>query len=155
MRLVTVSCTQCGAIVQVDSTKDAAVCEFCSSAFIVEKAINNYNITGGISAHTVNVYNTTQNEKPQGKAIFVATSELSRVRFGAYYIIKDNYGNVVVELRRNESHSVDINSDTIYVIKYTGDLFKKEKVTAHANDITRFTLGYINGFSTMTKEVLG
>jgi len=36
-------CTNCGQTLKVDSSKDAAVCEFCGSAFIVEKAINNYN----------------------------------------------------------------------------------------------------------------
>jgi len=38
-------CTQCGANLQVDSAKDAAICEHCGTAFIVEKAINHYNTT--------------------------------------------------------------------------------------------------------------
>ncbi|MCL2495708.1 MAG: leucine-rich repeat domain-containing protein [Oscillospiraceae bacterium] len=38
-------CTQCNANLQVDSAKDAAVCEHCGTPFIVEKAINHYNTT--------------------------------------------------------------------------------------------------------------
>jgi hypothetical protein len=49
-------CTNCGANIKVDPTKEAAVCEYCGSAFIVEKAINNYNITNAqITSQTVNV----------------------------------------------------------------------------------------------------
>ena len=45
MPLVNAKCTNCGANLKIDSAKDAAICEFCGSAYIVEKAINNYNIT--------------------------------------------------------------------------------------------------------------
>lgn len=40
---VPAKCTSCGDTVQVDRDKEAAVCPSCGSAFIVEKAINNYN----------------------------------------------------------------------------------------------------------------
>lgn len=43
MPLVAAKCTQCGAELQVDNSKDAAVCKYCGTPFIVEKAINNYN----------------------------------------------------------------------------------------------------------------
>ena len=58
MPLVSAKCTDCGANLKVDNTKDAAICEFCGSAFIVEKAINNYNITNNnnINANVVNIY---------------------------------------------------------------------------------------------------
>ena len=47
MPLVPAKCTQCGANITVDDSKDAAICEFCGTAFITEKVINNYqaNIT--------------------------------------------------------------------------------------------------------------
>lgn len=47
-------CTQCGAKLLVDSTKEAAVCEFCQTPFIVQKAIQNYNIN---SYGTINIAN--------------------------------------------------------------------------------------------------
>lgn len=56
MPLVQAKCTNCGANLQVDSAKDAAICEHCNSAFIVEKAISNYVIANAqINAQTVNV----------------------------------------------------------------------------------------------------
>ncbi len=56
MPIIPAKCTNCGASLEVDNTKDAAICPYCNSAFIVEKAINNYNTTNHISAETVNIY---------------------------------------------------------------------------------------------------
>ncbi len=53
MPLVKAICTSCGAALEVDNTKDAAICPYCGAAYIVEKAINRYNIT--------NNYTTTNN----------------------------------------------------------------------------------------------
>lgn len=61
MPLVQAKCTNCGANLEVDSTKEAAVCQYCNSAFIVEKAINNYtnyvtnHININTSGNTVNI----------------------------------------------------------------------------------------------------
>lgn len=64
MPLVDAKCTNCGAPLKVDNSKEAAICEHCGSAFIVEKAINNYNITNNINANVVNIYggDTTNND---------------------------------------------------------------------------------------------
>lgn len=50
MALVPAICTQCGAQIEVDDTHEAGVCNHCGTAFITEKAINNYttNITNNI-----------------------------------------------------------------------------------------------------------
>lgn len=57
MPLVNAKCTNCGAPLQVDNIKEAAICPFCNSAYIVEKAIQNYNyyVTQNIKANNVNV----------------------------------------------------------------------------------------------------
>ncbi len=49
MALVAAICTQCGANIEVDATREAGICKYCGTAFITEKAINNYN--------TINNYN--------------------------------------------------------------------------------------------------
>lgn len=59
MPLVNAKCTNCGANLAVDKAKDAAICQYCGSAFIVEKAINNYNVVNNINAGVVNVYGAT------------------------------------------------------------------------------------------------
>lgn len=55
MPLVNAKCTNCGAPLIVDNTKEAAICQYCGSAFIVEQAINNYNyyVTNNINADKV------------------------------------------------------------------------------------------------------
>ncbi len=42
--LVPAKCTNCGGVLDVDPSQEAAVCRFCDSAFIVQKAIQNYNL---------------------------------------------------------------------------------------------------------------
>ena len=59
-RIVPAKCTNCNAALQVDPTKEAAVCPYCNSAFIVSKAINNINVGNAVfslNGATVNVNN--------------------------------------------------------------------------------------------------
>ncbi|MDO5296273.1 MAG: hypothetical protein Q4F00_06490 [bacterium] len=52
--LVPAKCTSCGDIIQIDRAKDTAICPSCGSAFIVEKAVNNYGTI--INAQTVEIH---------------------------------------------------------------------------------------------------
>lgn len=63
MPLTQAKCTNCGAELEVDSAKDAAICPYCNSAYIVEKAINNYNVTNNIENSIVNIYSNSAQEK--------------------------------------------------------------------------------------------
>ena len=56
-RLVPAVCTQCGGQLEVDPTQEAAVCKYCGTPFIVEKAIQNYSIQNARIEHvdTVNI----------------------------------------------------------------------------------------------------
>lgn len=65
MAMVPATCTRCGAGLRVDSEKDAAVCEYCGTPFVVEKAIRNYRITNHIHADVVNIFNPVGNEYDQ------------------------------------------------------------------------------------------
>ena len=53
--LVPAVCTQCGAALEVDPSQEAAVCKYCGTAFVVEKAIHNYNIQHATIEHADNV----------------------------------------------------------------------------------------------------
>lgn len=60
MPLIPAICTQCGAKLEVDSGQEAAICPFCHTPFITEKAINNYNTTnitniGNLHADVLNI----------------------------------------------------------------------------------------------------
>lgn len=57
MPFVPAKCTQCGANIAVDDSKEAAICTACGTPFITEKAIQNFNIT----YNTTNVQNTNYN----------------------------------------------------------------------------------------------
>lgn len=50
MPLVSAKCTQCGAPLKVDPTKETAVCPFCKTEYYTEKAINNYNYNYNIGS---------------------------------------------------------------------------------------------------------
>ena len=55
MKFVPATCTKCGAALDVDPSQEAAVCPYCDTAFIVEKAINNYNLQHANIEHVDNV----------------------------------------------------------------------------------------------------
>lgn len=57
MPLVAAKCTQCGANIEVDNTKEAGICKHCGTAFITEKAITNYNtyVTNNFAGANVNI----------------------------------------------------------------------------------------------------
>ena len=60
--MIPAKCTQCGANIQVDASKEAGICESCGTAFITEKAINYYNTTNNIHANVVNIYGGYQQD---------------------------------------------------------------------------------------------
>ncbi|MBP5607034.1 MAG: hypothetical protein J6X66_02020 [Lachnospiraceae bacterium] len=45
MPMVKAQCTNCGGALEVDDSKEAAVCPFCNTPYIIEKAVNLYNIS--------------------------------------------------------------------------------------------------------------
>lgn len=63
MPLLPAKCPICGAILNIESKKEAAVCPSCNNAFVVEKAINNYNTYNTITADTVVVQGESEKEQ--------------------------------------------------------------------------------------------
>lgn len=66
MALVPAICTQCGANIEIDDTKEAGICQHCGTAFVTEKAINTYNnsITNNINVNAGgNTINITSADK--------------------------------------------------------------------------------------------
>ena len=56
MPLIQAKCTNCGGVLQVDNTLEAAICPFCKTPYVVEKAINNYNISNQYSINNSEVH---------------------------------------------------------------------------------------------------
>ena len=59
MGLVAAKCTQCGANIEVDDSKEAGICKYCGTAFATEKVINHFEVTNHISDSVVNIYNSS------------------------------------------------------------------------------------------------
>ena len=61
MSLTKAQCPNCSGLLEVDASKEVAVCPFCNTPYIVEKAINNYttNVVNNIHAGTVVVQGTS------------------------------------------------------------------------------------------------
>ena len=57
MALVPARCTQCGGAIEVDNTQEAGVCKHCGTAFITEKAINNYTTNYNITNNVTKIVN--------------------------------------------------------------------------------------------------
>ena len=53
MPLIRAKCTVCGADLSVDGTKEAAICPYCNTAYITEKAIQYYNTTNVTNINTL------------------------------------------------------------------------------------------------------
>lgn len=73
MPLTKAQCTNCGGVLDVDSSNDAAICPFCNTPYVIEKAINlfqnNFNITvEGIKPEQIlkNSYILLQNNDKDG-----------------------------------------------------------------------------------------
>ena len=62
MALIPGICTQCGATLSADNTKDCMICPYCGTPFIVEKAIHNFQNTYHISNSVVNIYGGKEND---------------------------------------------------------------------------------------------
>ena len=43
MALVAAKCTECGASIEVDDSKEAGICKHCGTAFVTQRTIHNYN----------------------------------------------------------------------------------------------------------------
>ncbi|MBP3204709.1 MAG: hypothetical protein J6M66_04730 [Lachnospiraceae bacterium] len=57
MPIVKAQCTNCNGMLQVDSSKDAAICPYCNTPYIVEKAINKYNINNNYNIQHQQIIN--------------------------------------------------------------------------------------------------
>ncbi|MCR5457768.1 MAG: hypothetical protein K6F14_06800 [Clostridiales bacterium] len=55
MPFVKAQCTNCGGLIEVDETKEAAICPFCSTPYAVEKAINNFHISNKYEIHNAQI----------------------------------------------------------------------------------------------------
>ncbi len=44
VKMVPAQCTQCGGVLDVNKNEQTATCPYCGTTFVIEKAINDYNV---------------------------------------------------------------------------------------------------------------
>ena len=62
MALKPAICTQCGGQIEVDDSKEAGNCQFCGTAFITEKVINQYVTQNNFAGATINIQGGIEDE---------------------------------------------------------------------------------------------
>ena len=81
-KLVPGNCTNCGASVQVDPDQQAAICPACGTPYIIQKAINNFNVnnTGNMSVENavINVAGVSADNHIKRAIEFEKSGELEK-----------------------------------------------------------------------------
>lgn len=99
MGFVAAKCTQCGANIEVDDTKEAGICKYCGTAFVTEKAINNYIINNNYNIQNANIVMPSKN-----------IDNLKKLGFEEYkngkYESADNYFRQVLEIDGDDYESL-------------------------------------------------
>ena len=100
MELLNAICPNCGAKLNVEEGKDAAICEYCGNPYIVKKAVEKYNInhiyntTNHINANVVNIVNQPAQSQNSTNKVYTVKNQLSEEYFKRKILItlasKDN-----------------------------------------------------------------
>lgn len=119
MGLVAAKCTQCGASITVDSSKDAGICPHCNTAYIVEKAIKNYNTTNNIQNQT-NIYygeSEFEKEKKQCKVLLMLLNnmDLQYLKDRALKVMDTNPENSLAQMIYDCGFNVNTYSDYTFL----------------------------------------
>lgn len=131
MPIVDAKCTNCGATLQVDDTKEAMVCQYCGSAFVVEKAINNYTTT------------IINNNNFAGANITVAGGDVENYRTLARRAVSSSNGDDAI---RYYKKIVEINPNDWEAAFYV------EVFTAYTNDIGNINENAVKEYATNWSE---
>ena len=140
--LVMGKCPNCGANIKVDSNKDAAICEFCGTPFIVEKAVENYNI---------NITNNVTNNIKADKVVvdgFDLEKELKIARNIIINNIEDLLGDVDsedidrgIKIYKTILKKYPSNAEAHYIVSYYNSRYKDNF------DIESYTYKLLDSFN--------
>lgn len=88
MPLLSAKCHICGAILNIESEKEVALCPSCNNAFVVDKAINNYNTYNTINTYTIIVQGEFEKEQ-------LNKNGETYVQLGSFEKVKEYYKQLV------------------------------------------------------------
>ena len=119
MALVPAKCTQCGGTIEVDDTKEAGICTHCGTAFITEKAINNYTTNYNITNNITKIIN--------GKEVDDAEEEFNK---GLVHLKTKKYDQARRCFDKAIRKSPEISKNYFYWCLAESENFKKPEVFA-------------------------
>jgi len=122
-KLINAICPNCGAKLNVEEWKDAAICEYCGNPYIVKKAVEKYNInhiyntTNNINANVVNIVNNPAQSQKSTNKVFLVKNQITEEYFKRKILItfasKDNTPKDIASIKFS-----DLVVSYITIIKY-------------------------------------
>lgn len=99
MPLVAAKCTKCGGNLQVDDAKDAAICPYCNTPYIVKDAIRKYNVqvTNNITAQNINIIQESEYDRLKKMAIFEENRKNYGLASADWHRLYNQYGYKITE----------------------------------------------------------
>ncbi|MBQ6908079.1 MAG: hypothetical protein IJQ28_06850, partial [Clostridia bacterium] len=142
MPLVPALCTQCGSKLEIDSGNEAGICPHCHTAFVTEKAINNYNTTnvtniGSLHADVVKINdsNSIDNQVKSGDTFIKlndyesAKKVFDKLTKECPYDYRGWWGLIKVETKNFENSDI-----SKAVLNYIDELYEKTAAVISEGD---------------------
>lgn len=150
MGLIAAKCTNCGAKIEVDESKEAGICPHCGTAFITEKVINNYNVTNNYHIEKQVIYNEQKYDANGFE--YTDKGELILYGYKEWYLIKPKVkiykdGNYVGSVAYRDLIKINIEKDCVITLKCS---FKEVKFHVKKN----LKQVYRIAWNTLTGELL-
>lgn len=138
MALVPAKCTNCGGQIEVDSTKEAGICKHCGTAFITEKAINNYTTINNVTNHITKIINGKEVEDGEdfyNKAMsYLKLDEIDEAKDCIAKAIKKNpensefrFAEILIETKNLTEFKTIFDSKKLDALLKTANEKEKEK----------------------------
>lgn len=150
MPLVPALCTQCGSKLEIDSAQEAAICPFCKTPFVTEKAINNYNTTnvtniGNLHADVVNVSedNSRENRVLSGET-FIKLKDYGKAEKVFTELTNDfphDYRGWWGLIKVNSKNFTDFSIDRV-IYNRINNLFEKLRAVADTTSVNEIITTY-------------
>lgn len=128
MGFIPARCTQCGAEIKVDDTKDAGICEHCGTPFVTEKVIKNDNtyISNIFHGATINVLGGDANNLLKLAQASIESHDEKRAF---------EYANKAIEIQSNNRQAWLIKMQALYLKGTMSELHAAEIVSCGNNAI--------------------
>ena len=119
MGFIPARCTQCGAEITVDESKDAGICRYCGTAFVTEKVIHNHNnyVNNNFAGATIYM-----NGKNADNLVLLAETALAKGDADKAY----RYANEALEIQPNQSKAWIAKMQATFCLGKISDLNAKE-----------------------------